>query len=94
MALQHVLIERQPLETRGLEPVDREIAYGVVRAFYHYHALYTSLVDKPLPSKHGDIYALILAGLYSVDHLSDPPMPRLMPVSKPQASFEKSGRAG
>ena len=72
MALQHVLIERQPLETRGLEPVDREIAYGVVRAFYHYHALYTSLVDKPLPSKHGDIYALILAGLYSVDHLRRP----------------------
>lgn len=54
-------------------PLARQISYGVLREFYYLSACIEQLIDKPLPEKHQDIELLIMAGIYSIDHLKRPP---------------------
>ena len=49
-----------------------QIAYGVVRHYFSLSASLNQLLSKPLPGKHADLRLLLLAGLYSVQHLKRP----------------------
>jgi 16S rRNA (cytosine967-C5)-methyltransferase len=53
-------------------PLARHIAYGILRHYYHLNAIVSQLVTKPLADKHLDVHILLLAGLYSVDHIKRP----------------------
>jgi len=53
-------------------PLAQQICYGVCRHYYYLTAVLGRLLDKPLPAKHQDLQALLLAALYSVDHLKRP----------------------
>ncbi|MEX2365399.1 MAG: transcription antitermination factor NusB, partial [Pseudohongiellaceae bacterium] len=53
-------------------PLAREITYGVLRDYYRLNAIVSQLIKKPLASKHLDIKILILAGLYSIEHIRRP----------------------
>ncbi|MEX0942871.1 MAG: 16S rRNA (cytosine(967)-C(5))-methyltransferase RsmB [Pseudomonadales bacterium] len=53
-------------------PLAKEITYGVLRDYYRLSAIVTTLVKKPLTDKNLDVKILILAGIYSVDHIRRP----------------------
>ncbi len=53
-------------------PLARQIIYGVIRDFYTLEHLTTSLLDKPLPSKHTDLKLLLYCGIYSIRSLKRP----------------------
>jgi 16S rRNA (cytosine967-C5)-methyltransferase len=53
-------------------PLSQQIAYGVVRHYFFLNTLTDKLLAKPLADKHQDIHWLLLAGLYSIDHLKRP----------------------
>jgi 16S rRNA (cytosine967-C5)-methyltransferase len=50
----------------------RQISYGVLRHFYYLSACLEQLLSKPLADKHHDLELLIMAGIYSIDHLNRP----------------------
>lgn len=50
----------------------KQISYGVIRDYYHLLALLNTLVKKPLVGKNANVNLLLLAGLYSVNHLNRP----------------------
>lgn len=56
----------------GTTPLAREITYGVIREYYRLGAIIDELVKKPLAEKHEDIRFLLMAGLYSIDHIRRP----------------------
>ena len=56
----------------GDNPFARQIAYGVVRHYFSLGCILDQLLSKPLPSKHADLRLLLLAGIYSVQHLKRP----------------------
>lgn len=53
-------------------PLARQISYGVLRHFYYLSACLEQLLSKPLADKHQDLELLIMAGIYSIDHLNRP----------------------
>jgi len=53
-------------------PLSKQIAYGVLRHYYELSAITKLLLTKPLPKKHLDLEILLLAGIYSIDHLNRP----------------------
>lgn len=53
-------------------PIAQQICYGVTRNWFYYDGVIEVLLDKPLPEKHLDIWLIIMAGLYSMDHLNRP----------------------
>lgn len=53
-------------------PLSRQISYGVLRNFYYLSACLEQLLSKPLADKHQDLELLIMAGIYSIDHLNRP----------------------
>ncbi|MCB1693257.1 MAG: 16S rRNA (cytosine(967)-C(5))-methyltransferase RsmB [Pseudomonadales bacterium] len=57
---------------KGATPLAREITYGVIRQYYSLGAIVDELVKKPLPDKHVDIRLLVMAGLYSIEHIRRP----------------------
>ncbi len=59
-------------EAVGENAFASQIAYGVTRYYYSLNAALQRLLKKPLPKKHQDVKMLLLAGLYSVDHLNRP----------------------
>jgi len=53
-------------------PIARQICYGVTRSWFYYDGVIEVLLDKPLPEKHLDLWLILMAGLYSMDHLHRP----------------------
>ncbi len=53
-------------------PLSRQISYGVLRNFYYLSACLEQLLSKPLADKHQDLELLLMAGIYSIDHLNRP----------------------
>ena len=53
-------------------PIAQQICYGVTRNWFYYDRVTEALLDKPLPEKHLDLWLILLAGLYSIDHLRRP----------------------
>ena len=53
-------------------PLSRQISYGVLRNFYYLSGCLEQLLSKPLADKHQDIELLLMAGIYSIDHLNRP----------------------
>lgn len=45
------------------------LCYGVIRHYYALDFILQKLLDKPLKSKDGDIQALLLVGLYQLQHM-------------------------
>jgi 16S rRNA (cytosine967-C5)-methyltransferase len=58
--------------TKNDSPLSKQIAYGVLRHYYELTAITKLLLTKPLPKKHLDLALLLLAGIYSIDHLNRP----------------------
>ena len=58
--------------TDRASPLSNQIAYGVIRYYFHLKSVLDSLLDKPLPDKHRDVELLIISGLYSMTHLKRP----------------------
>ena len=50
----------------------QQICYGVLRDYYRLEYLVDSLLKKPLAEKHLDLHLLLMAGIYSIDHLNRP----------------------
>ena len=53
-------------------PIAQQICYGVTRNWFYYDRVTEALLDKPLPEKHLDLWLILMAGLYSIDHLHRP----------------------
>ena len=53
-------------------PIGQQICYGVTRNWFYYDCVIEALLDKPLPEKHLDLWLILMAGLYSMDHLHRP----------------------
>ena len=53
-------------------PIAQQVCYGVTRNWFYYDRVTEALLDKPLPEKHLDLWLIIMAGLYSIDHLHRP----------------------
>ena len=53
-------------------PIAQQICYGVTRHWFYYDRVTEALLDKPLPEKHLDLWLILIAGLYSIDHLRRP----------------------
>lgn len=53
-------------------PISQQICYGVTRNWFYYDRVIEALLDKPLPEKHLDLWLILMAGLYSMDHLHRP----------------------
>ena len=53
-------------------PIAQQICYGVTRNWFYYDGVIEVLLDKPLPEKHLDLWLIVMAGLYSMDHLNRP----------------------
>ena len=53
-------------------PIGQQICYGVTRHWFYYDRVIEALLDKPLPEKHLDLWLILMAGLYSMDHLRCP----------------------
>lgn len=53
-------------------PIAQQICYGVTRNWFYYDHVIEALLDKPLPEKHLDLWLILMAGLYSMDHLHRP----------------------
>ena len=74
-ALLNVIYKGKSLDVsfaKGDSPLSKQIAYGVLRHYYELNALLKNLLTRPLPKKHLDLELLLLAGLYSIDHLNRP----------------------
>ncbi|MBT4162923.1 MAG: 16S rRNA (cytosine(967)-C(5))-methyltransferase RsmB [Gammaproteobacteria bacterium] len=54
------------------KPLVQQICYGVTRHYYYLDRVIDRLLKKPLPNKHLDLHLLLMAGLYSMDHLNRP----------------------
>jgi len=52
--------------------IAKQICYGVTRNWFYYDRVIEALMDKPLPEKHLDLWLILMAGLYSMDHLHRP----------------------
>ncbi len=59
-----------------VEPRERALAqalcYGVIRHYYSLNFILSTLLDKKLKKKDSDVKALILIGLYQLDHMRTP----------------------
>ena len=72
------LAEAAPRALREL-PAERDrafaqaCAYGVLRHYHALHARLAALMPKPLRRKDADVEALLLVGLYQLDHLATAP---------------------
>ena len=53
-------------------PLGKQLCYGVTRRFYSLSKMMSFFIRQPLATKHFDIELLILAGMYSIDHLNRP----------------------
>jgi len=66
-----------PRELSDLPPSDRafaqQLVYGTLRFYFTLDALIKPLLQKPLKPKDGDIYALLLCGVYQLRHLETAP---------------------
>jgi len=47
----------------------QELSYGTLRWFHQLDAIATLFLDKPLKPKDQDVYALLLVGLYQLNHM-------------------------
>jgi|TARA_E500000178_G_scaffold39600_3_gene35560 16S rRNA (cytosine967-C5)-methyltransferase len=50
----------------------RELIYGSLRWWPYYRGIYRQLVNKPMKTKDSDIEALLILGLYELDHGDTP----------------------
>ena len=50
----------------------REISWGSIRWYYHYRTLIMDSVSRPLRGRDKIIEALLVCGLYQLDHLNEP----------------------
>ncbi len=57
---------------KNTSPIGQQICYGVTRNWFYYDRVIDALLDKPLPEKHQDLWLILMAGLYSMDHLHRP----------------------
>lgn len=80
--------------TQEDSPLARQICYGVLRNYYHLSALLQLLLNKPLAAKHTDLHVLLLAGLYSVDHLNRPVHASVNAVVETSISLKKNWAKG
>jgi len=59
-----------------VDPRERALAqalcYGVIRHYYSLNFILSTLLDKKLKNKDSDVKALILIGLYQLDHMRTP----------------------
>ncbi len=53
-------------------PLAKQITYGVLREYYLLDYLSSSVLDRPLPSKHLDLKLLLFCGIYSIRTLKRP----------------------
>jgi len=73
--LESVIFQGKSLDNSfapGDSPLSKQVCYGVLRDYYRLSSIVASLLKKPLPAKHNDIFLLLLSGLYSVDSLRRP----------------------
>lgn len=75
-------------------PLAQQICYGVCRNYYFLTAVLDELLDKPLANKHQDLNALLLAALYSVDHLKRPAHASVNAAVSAAAGLKKSWAKG
>ncbi len=75
-------------------PLAQQICYGVCRNYYFLTAVLDELLDKPLANKHQDLNALLLAAIYSVDHLKRPAHASVNAAVNAAAGLKKSWAKG
>ncbi len=75
-------------------PLAQQICYGVCRNYYFLTAVLDELLDKPLATKHQDLNALLLAAIYSVDHLKRPAHASVNAAVNAAAGLKKSWAKG
>ena len=75
-------------------PLAQQICYGVCRNYYFLTAVLDELLDKPLATKHQDLDALLLAAIYSVDHLKRPAHASVNAAVDAAAGLKKSWAKG
>ncbi len=70
--LRGVIEQDRHLDEFDVSPFCQQICYGVVRNYYSLYDTLSQFLKKPLAAKHVDLKLLLLAGLYSLDHLNRP----------------------
>ncbi|MCZ6503265.1 MAG: 16S rRNA (cytosine(967)-C(5))-methyltransferase RsmB [Gammaproteobacteria bacterium] len=58
--------------SQEVTPLAKQITYGVLREYYLLDYLSSSVLDRPLPSKHLDLKLLLFCGIYSIRTLKRP----------------------
>jgi 16S rRNA (cytosine967-C5)-methyltransferase len=78
----------------GDSPLAKQVSYGVLRDYYRLKRVVGKLLQKPLPSKHNDIFLLILSGIYSIDSLRRPAYTSVNAAVQCTASLNKGWSKG
>lgn len=63
------LLARAPVRDRGLV---QELCFGACRWFHRYNPIVQQLLEKPFKPKDADIQALLILGIYQIEHLRVP----------------------
>ena len=75
-ALARVLTKGQTLDQLEpdppFDPLERELLYGTLRHYFSLAYRASTLLSSPLKAKDQDLWALLLIGLYQLEHLSLP----------------------
>ena len=75
-------------------PLGKQLCYGVIRHYYSLNKLLAALTRKTIADKHLDIQLLILAGIYSIDHLNRPAHASVNKVVNTTLKLKKSWAKG
>ncbi|MDN3638012.1 16S rRNA (cytosine(967)-C(5))-methyltransferase RsmB [Simiduia curdlanivorans] len=68
-ALLPIYLARTQARDKGLV---QELCFGACRWFYRYNPIIQALLAKPFKPKDADIHALLLLGIYQIEHLRVP----------------------
>ncbi|MFT4711789.1 MAG: 16S rRNA (cytosine967-C5)-methyltransferase [Candidatus Azotimanducaceae bacterium] len=78
----------------GDSPLAKQVSYGVLRDYYRLKSVVGKLLQKPLPTKHNDIFLLLLSGIYSIDSLRRPAYTSVNAAVQCTASLNKGWSKG
>lgn len=78
----------------GDSPLAKQVSYGVLRDYYRLKNLVGKLLQKPLPSKHNDVFLLLISGIYSIDSLRRPAYTSVNAAVQCTASLKKGWAKG
>lgn len=95
--LENVIFQGRSLDKSfapGDSPLAKQVSYGVLRDFYRLKSVVGKLLQKPLPSKHNDIFLLLISGIYSIDSLRRPAYTSVNAAVQCTASLKKGWSKG